>query len=99
MERRYQLTAVIEREGDGFALCPEADIASQGDTVEEARANLTEALQLFFETADPSEINSKCSPKPTRLMHLAHPAAAQQLLAATKQRPAHGSRFIFRSRA
>ena len=31
-----QLTAIIEREGDGYvALCPELDIASQGDTVSE----------------------------------------------------------------
>ncbi len=51
------LTAIIEKEGDGYvALCPELDIASQGDTVEEARTNLKEALELFFETADPSEI-------------------------------------------
>ena len=53
-----RLTAVIEREGDGYvALCPELDIASQGDTIEDARANLTEALTLFFEAADPSEID------------------------------------------
>ena len=40
-----QLTAIIEREGDGyFALCPELDIASQGASVSEARANLKEAL-------------------------------------------------------
>jgi predicted RNase H-like HicB family nuclease len=32
------------------------DIASQGDTIEEARSNLQEALELFFETASPSEI-------------------------------------------
>ena len=52
-----QLTAVIEREGDGFvALCPEVDIASQGDSVDEARANLREALELFFKTASESEI-------------------------------------------
>lgn len=51
-----QLTALIEREGDMFvALCPELDIASQGDSVEEARANLIEALELFFETASKSE--------------------------------------------
>jgi predicted RNase H-like HicB family nuclease len=51
------LTAIIEREGDGYvALCPEVDIASQGGTVEQARANLKEALELFFETADSSEI-------------------------------------------
>ena len=43
------LTAIIEREGDGYvSLCPEVDIASQGATVEEARDNLREALELFF---------------------------------------------------
>jgi predicted RNase H-like HicB family nuclease len=52
-----QLTAIIEREGDGFvALCPDVDVASQGGTIDEARANLIEALELFFESADPSEI-------------------------------------------
>ena len=51
------MTAIIEREEDGFvALCPELDIASQGDTVEEARANLREAVELFFEMAHPNEI-------------------------------------------
>lgn len=54
------LTAIIEKEGDGYvALCPELDVASQGDTVGEARANLTEALELFFEMASPEEINSR----------------------------------------
>jgi len=52
-----QLTAIIEREGDGYvALCPELDIASQGNTIEMARENLREALQLFFETASSEEI-------------------------------------------
>ena len=56
MKQKLSLTAIIEREGDGFvALCPELDIASQGDTVDEARRNLIEAVELFFETADPSE--------------------------------------------
>ena len=54
------MTAIIEREEDGFiALCPELDIASQGSTIEEARANLIEALTLFFETADPSEVSRR----------------------------------------
>ena len=53
----HQLTAILSREGDGFVgLCPELDVASQGATVEEARANLVEALELFFETADPTEL-------------------------------------------
>jgi predicted RNase H-like HicB family nuclease len=46
---KRQLTAIIEREGNGYvSLCPELDIASQGDTIEEARKNLQEALELFF---------------------------------------------------
>ena len=55
-----QLTAIIEREGDGYvALCPELDIASQGDTVSQARANLQEALELFFETAPADEVQRR----------------------------------------
>ena len=55
-----QLTAIVDREADGYvALCPEVDVASQGDTVAEARANLTEALTLFFETASPEEIDRR----------------------------------------
>jgi len=55
-----QLTAIIEREGSGYvSLCPEVDIASQGDTVDEARKNLCEALELFFETASPEEIEGR----------------------------------------
>ncbi len=55
-----QFTAIIEREGQGYvALCPELDIASQGDTVEQARLNLQEALELFFESASPEEIRER----------------------------------------
>lgn len=55
-----QFTAIIEREDDGYvALCPELDVASQGDTIEEARRNLLEAVELFLETADPSEIEDR----------------------------------------
>lgn len=55
-----QLTAIIEREGDGYvALCPEVDIASQGGTVSEARGNLKEALELFMETASDTEIKRR----------------------------------------
>lgn len=54
------LTAIIGREGDGYvALCPELDIASQGDTVEAARDNLQEALELFFETAPAEEVEQR----------------------------------------
>lgn len=57
MAQLQRMTAIIEREDDGFvALCPELDIASQGASIEEARANLIEALSLFFESANESEI-------------------------------------------
>jgi len=41
------------------ALCPELDIASQGDSVEDAKRNLIEALELFFEVASPSELQNR----------------------------------------
>ncbi len=60
MKGNYELTAIIEKEGDGYvSLCPELDIASQGDTIEEARNNLIEALELFFETASKEEISER----------------------------------------
>jgi predicted RNase H-like HicB family nuclease len=58
------LTVTIWREDDGYvSLCPELDIASQGDTVEEARSNLQEAVDLFFETADASEVAERLKPE------------------------------------
>jgi predicted RNase H-like HicB family nuclease len=60
MTRVRQFTAVIEREGDGYvALCPELDIASQGDTIEEARRNIQEALEGFIEAASPEEVRER----------------------------------------
>jgi predicted RNase H-like HicB family nuclease len=60
MERVERVTAIIEREGDLYvALCPDLDIASQGSTIEEARANLLEALELFLESASDEEIEER----------------------------------------
>lgn len=60
MSHMKQFTAIIEREGDQYvALCPELDIASQGETVEEARKNLKEALELFFECASEQEVRDR----------------------------------------
>jgi predicted RNase H-like HicB family nuclease len=62
MVRMERFTAIIEREGNLYvALCPELDIASQGDSVEEARTNLVEALTLFFEVAEAPEIERRLS--------------------------------------
>ncbi len=57
---KRRLTAVVEREGDGYvALCPDVDVDSQVATVAEARDNLIEALTLFFETAAAGEIDRR----------------------------------------
>ena len=57
MKLAQRLTAIIEREDDGYvALCLQLDIASEGASIEEARTNLIEALTLFFETAAPSAV-------------------------------------------
>jgi predicted RNase H-like HicB family nuclease len=58
--KSLQLTAVLEREGDGYvSLCPELDIASQGDSVEEATANLKEAVEMFLECAPKEEVEQR----------------------------------------
>jgi predicted RNase H-like HicB family nuclease len=59
-QKNFQLTAVIERDNNMYvATCPEVDIASQGKSIEDARANLLEAVELFFEVASPSEIRRR----------------------------------------
>ncbi len=53
-------TAVIQKEDNMYvALCPELDIASQGETIQDARNNLREAIELFLEEADPKEIQER----------------------------------------
>lgn len=59
---RDQLTAIIRREGDGYvSLCPELGVASQGDTVDEARLNLQEAVAGFLDAASDEEIARRYS--------------------------------------
>ena len=66
-----QFTAIIEREDEGFvALCPELDVASQGDTIEAARANLQAALELFLEMASPEEIDQRFGKRGVRPLAL-----------------------------
>ena len=43
-------SAIVTEEDGGFvALNPDTDVASQGDTIDDALANLKEALELYFE--------------------------------------------------
>ena len=47
-----RLTAAITHEPPWYvARCLEVEVASQGETVEEALENLREALELYFEDA------------------------------------------------
>lgn len=57
-----QFTTILEKEGDQYvALCPKLDIASQGPTIEEAKANLKEAVELFLECADKAELFTRAN--------------------------------------
>jgi predicted RNase H-like HicB family nuclease len=48
----YRLTAVIEKDADGYyAYCPDLKgCQSQGDTLAEVQANIQEAIELYVET-------------------------------------------------
>ena len=57
MKRKQRFSASVWREGDWFvAQCLEVAVASQGETEEEALANLHEALELYFEPPTPTVI-------------------------------------------
>jgi len=61
--KKYWVSIIIEREDAWFvAFCPELDIASQGKTVEEAKSNIKEAIELYLQNADPSEIQLPSEP-------------------------------------
>lgn len=60
MKNKRNFTAIIEKEGNMYvSLCPELDVTSQGNSVEEASDNLKEAIELFLESASPSEIQER----------------------------------------
>ena len=69
---KQTFTASVSREGDWFvAQCLEVDIASQGETEEEALANIREAVELYLKPVDGKGRNgatvarsSKCIEKP-----------------------------------
>jgi predicted RNase H-like HicB family nuclease len=88
MDKVLQLTAVIEREGDSYvATCPELDIVSQGNTIEEARKNLLEAVEGFFEVASPSAVRRRLKPD-TYVMPIMPTVSRIQFKALTKVKSA-----------
>ena len=45
-------TGLVVRENESFySICIELNIASQGETIEEARNNLKDAVELYFDTS------------------------------------------------
>jgi predicted RNase H-like HicB family nuclease len=69
------LTSVIEKGEDGWfvATCPELGIVSQGENAEHAEAMIKEAVELWLECAEESEIEARLdrrvSVKPFQLSH------------------------------
>jgi predicted RNase H-like HicB family nuclease len=59
--KNTSLSAVLNPEESGgyVALCPELDIASQGESIEQTMHNLKEAVEGFFEVASPAEIETR----------------------------------------
>lgn len=53
MKETFTLTAIVNRRGEYYeALCPEMDIASRGEIIEEAVTNLKETVELYLEKED-----------------------------------------------
>jgi predicted RNase H-like HicB family nuclease len=62
--KQMRLTGVLEKEGDGYcSYCPQLGVASQGETVEQALANLKEAVELFLECASSDEVEERYRPE------------------------------------
>ncbi len=53
----FVFTGTVIKEKEGYSsLCLELDVASQGETKEEAKQNLMEAVTLYLETAIESNL-------------------------------------------
>jgi len=59
---------VFPEAGVFSAWCPDVDVASQGDTQEEAIANLKEALELHLECLTPAELKEIRQRQGTRMI-------------------------------
>jgi predicted RNase H-like HicB family nuclease len=55
--KRLRCTAIITREGEWYiARCIELSVTTQGRTLDEARANLQEAVELYLESFETEEL-------------------------------------------
>ena len=54
---KFVYTGIIIKEEEGYsALCPELDVASEGETIIKAKKNILEAVILYVETAIESNL-------------------------------------------
>ncbi len=52
MSKELLLTVIVKEEEKGYSvLCPELNVASQGETFEESISNIKEATELYIESA------------------------------------------------
>lgn len=62
--KKKDLQNIVWKEGDQcVALCLNVDVSSFGDTRDEALANLNEALELYFEDGDGSDVHEVTDPE------------------------------------
>lgn len=53
MESKLLLNVIIKQEDKGYSvICPELNVASQGETFEESINNIKEAIELYIESAE-----------------------------------------------
>lgn len=53
MESKLLLNVIVKQEDKGYSvICPELNVASQGETFEEAITNIKEAVELYIESAE-----------------------------------------------
>ena len=88
---KLSLTAIIRRSETHFvARCPELDVVSQGKTIKDAHNNITEAVELFLESASPAELKRINFILDARQEILAHGIVVDALLGEEPDRPVFG---------
>ncbi|MCY4411310.1 MAG: type II toxin-antitoxin system HicB family antitoxin [Caldilineaceae bacterium] len=89
---RWKLKCVVEKEDDWYvSYCEELGIASQGETVIEAKRNLEEAIEMFFEDASQSVIMSLLAPlEPESPVEIRRPPEIQ----AEQQQEGRGTQWV-----
>ena len=65
----YKINIVIEEDNDGFyAYCPQLEgCQSQGDSLEEVKQNIHEAVELYIETLSDAEKRSPFQKSPPEI--------------------------------